>query len=296
MQTQLECIPCFIRQSLEALKQITDDEELIKRALRRVLKESSEFDFSLTPPEMGQIIHNIIRQESGHSDPYEKIKKRSIDCALELYDDISSEVNSSQDSFHSAIKYSIAGNIMDFALLSEWDDNRIEDSFKKAVTHTLDIEIIEELKNDLRAAKTVLVLGDNVGETVFDKILIENMPTKAHIYYAVKNSPIINDATMKDAIESGLDEVSFIISNGYNAPGTILKKCSDKFMKIYKSSDVVIAKGQANFETLNLEDKKIYFLTQIKCKVIADKYGYEVGDWLVVTTDELNKKATGDNT
>lgn len=287
MLTQLECIPCFIRQSLDALKQITDDENIIKNALRRVLKETSEFDYNLSPPEMGQIIHDIIRRESSNDDPYSDIKKRSNECALEFYSDIKNKVLLSEDPYMSAIRYSLAGNILDFALASAWDMEKIDDSFSKAMTHTIDIDVAEELRSEIKTANNILILGDNVGETVFDKILIEQLDTKAEVYYAVKESPIINDATEKDAIEAGLDSVSRIISNGYNAPGTILDKCSTKFKKEFNKADVIIAKGQANFETLNHENNKIYFLTQIKCETIAERYGYCIGDWIVTNTNKL---------
>lgn len=287
MVTQLECIPCFIRQSLEALKQITDDQDIMQKAMRRVLRETAEFDYNLSPPEMGQIIHDIIRQESSNDDPYLDIKKRSNECALRLYSDIKSKVESSKDPYMSAIRFSLAGNILDFAIASSWDIKKIEDSFSKAMTHPIDIDTAEELRSEIKKANNILILGDNVGETVFDKVLIEHLDTKAEVYYAVKESPIINDATKKDAIEAGLDSVSHIISNGYNAPGTILNKCSDEFMEEYNKADVIIAKGQANFETLNQENNKIYFLTQIKCESIAESYGYCVGDWIVTNTNKL---------
>lgn len=287
MQAQLECIPCFIRQSLDALKQITDDENIIKNALRRVLKETSEFDFDLSPPQMGQIIHSIIRQESLNDDPYLDIKKCSNECALEIYSDVKRTVESSEDSYMSALRFSIAGNILDFALLSTWDIKKIKASFLKAMTHSIDISVANELRDEIKKAENILILGDNVGETVFDKLFIEYFDTKADVYYAVKESPIINDATKEDAIEAGLNEVSQIISNGYNAPGTILDKCSGDFIREYNNADVIIAKGQANFETLNQENNKIYFLTQIKCEVIAERYGYSVGDWLVTNTNKL---------
>lgn len=289
MQTQLDCIPCFIRQSLDALKQTTDDENIIKNALRRVLKEASEFDYNLSPPEMGQIIHDIIRQESSNNDPYSDIKKRSNECALGLYFDIKSKVMLSEDSYMSAIRFSLAGNILDFALISAWDMGKIDDSFSKAMTHPIDIDVSEELRGEIKTANNILILGDNAGETVFDKIFIENLQTSAEIYYAVKESPIINDATVQDAKDVGLDTVSTLISNGTNAPGTLLKQCSDEFLKAFNTADVIIAKGQANFETLNQEKNKIYFLTQIKCAVIAERYSYKVGDWIVTTTKELRK-------
>ena len=287
MITQLECIPCFLRQSLEALRQITDDEKTIKKAMRRVLKEASEFDLNLSPPEMGQIIHKIIREESGHCDPYYEIKKKSDECAMSMYSDVTDKIKASKDPFASAVRFAIAGNILDFALLTSWDEKRISASFEKALHHPLRQENVTELNKEVKEAKTILILGDNAGETVFDKILIESFDTQAGIYYAVKGSPVINDATEEDAKAAGLDKAAKIISNGSDAPGTVLHKCSEEFLKLFYSADLVIAKGQANFETLNDCERKVYFLTQMKCAVIAERYGYEVGQWLITSSDEL---------
>ena len=146
----------------------------------------------------------------------------------------------------------------------------------------------------MKKANSILILGDNAGETVFDKLFIENVKTNGKIYYAAKASPIINDATINDALNVGLDNVSEIISNGTNAPGTLLGSCSQEFIDIYNKADVVIAKGQANFETLNNEKRKIYFLTQIKCSAIAEKYNFCVGDWIVTTTQHLQKLQRSD--
>ncbi len=290
MQTQLECIPCFIRQAFDAVKQISDDENLVQRSLKKVLIEASEFDLNLSPPEMGQRIHGIIKEETGCNDPYYKIKKMSNECALNLSDEIKKKIKLSENPFLAAVKFSIAGNILDFAIISTWDNNRIQKSFDMALSKQLNEDHVFQLKKEIAEAKTILILGDNAGETVMDGILIENLKTNAKIYYAVKDAPIINDATIEDAVYVGLDKQAQIISNGAGAPGTLLDQCSKEFLDLYNKSDVVIAKGQANFETLNDEKRKIYFLTQMKCKVIADRYGYEVGDWIATPTNAINKE------
>ncbi len=289
MKSQLECIPCFVRQALDALKQVTDDEILIHRVLKSVLKEASEFDLNLSPPEMGQIIHRIIRSETDCKDPYSEIKKMSDECALGLSGDIKLKIGSSHKPFLNAVKFAIAGNILDFALISSWDEDRIQQSFDTAMNKQLDEYYITQLEKDILDAETILILGDNAGETVFDKILIENFNTKADVYYVVKESPIINDAVYEDAVSAGINDLAQIISNGTDAPGTLLSQCSKNFLDLYDKADVVIAKGQANFETLNDEKRKIYFLTQMKCRVIAKRYGYEVGDWIAAPSNALTK-------
>ena len=150
--------------------------------------------------------------------------------------------------------------------------------------------MVKQLKQDLDNAKNVLILADNAGETVFDSLLIEQLPEHLEVTYAVKGSPVINDAVEADAIDAGIDELAEVIDNGTDAPGTLLHQCSSSFIEYFNSADVVIAKGQANFETLNTANREIYFLTQIKCPVIAKAYDYQVGDWIVSTTSALAKR------
>lgn len=289
MRSSLDCIPCFIRQSLEASRQICHDEVRTGHALRRILRKVSEFDLNLPPPEMGQEIHRILRQEVGCDDPYLQIKKDSTQIALSLAPQARVQIEQSDNPFEAALRFAIAGNILDFALASAWDDDKIQASFEKALRHPVDTDMVARLRQALSGAQKVLILADNAGETVFDRLLIEQLPEHLNVTYAVKGSPVINDAVAADAIEAGIDTVATIIDNGTDAPGTLLHHCSSSFVEQYQSADIVIAKGQANFETLNTADREVYFLTQIKCPVIARAYDYQVGDWIVTTTSELAK-------
>lgn len=291
MRSTLDCIPCFLRQSLEAGRRISQDEELIGQALRKILNQISDFDLSLSPPEMGQKIHRILRREIGNNDPYLQIKKDSTQIALSIAPQVRKQIKQSDKAFETAVRFAIAGNILDFALLSVWDDEKIKASFAKAEHHPIDTAMVEKLQQALQRAKSVLILADNAGETVFDRLLIEQLPEHLEITYAVKGSPVINDAVEADAIEAGIDELTNVIDNGTDAPGTLLHQCSFSFIEHFSSADVIIAKGQANFETLNTAEREIYFLTQIKCPVIAKAYNYQVGDWIVSTTSALAERA-----
>lgn len=287
MRSSLDCIPCFLRQALEAGRQISHDEDLIGQALRRILTKVSDFDLNLSPPQMGQEIHRILRQEVGCDDPYRQIKQDSTEIALSLIPKARRQIAQSDNAFESAVRLAIAGNILDFALLSVWDDDKIKQSFAKAQKQPVDTQVIEQLRQNLNHANNVLILADNAGETVLDRLLIEHLPQHLEVTYAVKGSPVINDAVKADAIEAGVNKFAQVIDNGTDAPGTLLGQCSASFIQQFNAADIVIAKGQANFETLNTADREIYFLTQIKCPVIAKAYDYQVGDWIVSTTSAL---------
>jgi len=280
MQTYLECIPCFVRQAHDALCQVTTDEELMHRALRRVLVEAAGFKMDLSPPEMAQTIHRIIREESGNPDPYAAIKARSNAAALRLLEEAQPLVEGAIDPFKMAVRFSIAGNIMDFALTSKMDDLDLASLVKKTLHKTLDDAAVDALRQAVQKAETILVLGDNAGEIVFDRLLVGQMGN-AKVAYAVKGVPVINDATREDARVSGMDRLAEIVDTGNDAPGTLLGQCSDPFMEWFNSADLVIAKGQANYETLSRTPRPLFFLTQVKCPVIGRDLGEPVGSWIV---------------
>lgn len=286
MRTSLDCMPCFVRQALDALHQVCDAPHEIDRILRVVLTEIAAFDRDLSPPDMGRVIHAIVRQELGHEDPYRAIKQRSTAEALRVMPEVRDRIERSDRPFHTAVRYAIAGNIMDYALTSCWEEDHLSGTLAKAETQPMDERMLDQLKQTIDQAGTILWLADNAGETVFDRLLIERLPGK-RILYAVKQSPVINDAVRRDALEAGLGRFVDLMDNGTDAPGTVLSLCSPTFCEVFETADVVIAKGQANFETLNEVERDVYFLTQIKCAVIAGQYGYGVGDWIITTPSAL---------
>ena len=135
-------------------------------------------------------------------------------------------------------------------------------------------------KRALKKAKRILYIGDNAGEAVFDRVLIEELKNK-EIIFAVKAKPIINDVLFEDAVVCGIDKCALIISSGCDAPGTLLKFCSREFLKVYRDIDLVISKGQGNFEALAEEKRPIFFLFRAKCPVVAKHLGCKLGDIIV---------------
>jgi len=290
MITVLDCIPCFVRQALEALREVCSDEAEIEPVLRVVLTEIAGFDRTHSPPELGRTIHGLIRRALNHGDPYLKIKQRSTQQALRMMPAVRHRIKRSESPFPTAVRFALAGNILDFALASLWREDQLAETLARAEFHPLDEALVTRLQRAVERAQTILWLADNAGETVFDRLMIEHMPDKT-ILYAVKAGPIINDATLEDAREAGLEELTDIIDNGTDAPGTVLSLCSPEFREVFERADLVIAKGQANFETLNEVNREVFFLTQIKCAVIARHYRFAVGDWIVTTTSSLRRRA-----
>ncbi|MBN1803717.1 MAG: DUF89 family protein [Sedimentisphaerales bacterium] len=276
MRTYFDCIPCMIRQTLDAIRLITEDESIHEQVLREVLQVTSAADLQRTPPEMGQKIHRLIRQRTKIDDPYREIKKRFNNFALSLYPKLQRIIAESEDPLEMAVRLAIAGNIIDLGVKSSLQPLDVDKTIDEVLTAELDMSAFEDFKKETAAAESILYLADNAGEIVFDKILIEQLgPEK--INFAVKGKPVINDATIEDAQETGLTDLVRVISNGYDAPGTILRFCSEEFRGYFEEADLIIAKGQGNYESLSEVDKNIFFLLKAKCSVIANHLNCEVG-------------------
>ena len=285
MRTYFDCIPCFLRQSLDSVRLITDDERIHEELMRQVLALACKMDLRQSPPAMAQQIHKLIRKLTGVQDPYRRIKDRFNRLALQMYPELKNRVATSADPLETAVRLAIAGNIIDFGVNSDLEESHIEIIIAESLTAPLDMGVLEDFKQAAAQAENILYLGDNAGEIVFDRLLIELLGCK-RITLVVKAGPIINDATIEDAVDTGLSDVVKVIDNGSDAPGTILRSCSESFRRRFNEADLIVAKGQGNYETLNNVDKEVFFILRAKCPVIARHLGCEIGS-LVLTKNEV---------
>jgi len=277
MRAYLDCFPCFLSQTLKTSRLITSDEEKIRHILNKVSLLFPKIPKYATPPEIGREVYRVIGEETGVIDPYREIKKKCIEQALSLYSEMKEIISSSKDKLLTAIRLSIAGNVIDFGANPDFE---LREDINKILTQELKICHYREFCEILRKAKKILYLADNAGETVFDRLLIEELGKS--VIYVVREKPVINDATMEDAHLSGIHEVAEVISSGCDAPGTILKFCSEEFLEVYKSSDLIISKGQGNYEGLSDEPYPIFFLLKAKCSIIAHDIGVKEGDIILL--------------
>jgi hypothetical protein len=273
MKTYNDCLPCFIRQALAAGRMATDDEDKIRLLIEEVGCMIKELPKDSTPPFAGDLIYKKLREVTGVYDTYEEIKTKSINDVLELYPDLERMIDESDNRLLTAIRLAIAGNVIDCGVEKKF--NIVED-VKTIVKQDFGIFHFEEFVEELDKAKSILYIGDNAGESVFDKLLIKELGKP--VTYVVREIPVINDLTIKEAIESGLDEVSTIISSGCTAPGTILELCNPDFVELFEKADMVISKGQGNYEGLSSSERKVFFLLKAKCKVIANNLNVEEND------------------
>jgi len=232
-----------------------------------------------TPPEIAAVVHRIVRDHCGTDDPYREEKHKATRQALGLYPELMRLVASKppEEALETAVRISIAGNIIDLGVSSMYDD--LEQTLERVLHQPFAINHLPAFLDLLGRAKSILFFGDNAGETVFDRVLIETL--RVPVIYVVKGLPVLNDATLEDALMAGLDQCATIVPNGSDIPGTVLERCTPEIRSLFDQATLVIAKGQGNYETLSESGNKVFNLLQVKCPVIAGDIGAAVGDIVV---------------
>lgn len=273
MKTFFDCYPCFLRQALRAARLSGANEPQQYSILQQTLLLLQHLPPNANPPEIGNQIHQIVREVVGVEDPYLEVKKISTQQAMALYPKLKALVQQSEDPLGLAIRLSIAGNIIDFGVSDQIAD--LWETVERVIQQPYAIDDQAAFKAYLKNADHILYLADNAGETVFDRVLIEELPVP--VIYAVKGGPILNDAILPDALAAGVDTCASLVSNGAQAAGTILSACSAAFREQFENAPMIIAKGQANFETLSDAGGKIFCLLQVKCPIIGMDLDVPVG-------------------
>ncbi|GHT42333.1 hypothetical protein FACS189443_5240 [Planctomycetales bacterium] len=288
MPVSLDCVLCLTRQSLEAARFATPDENRHTAVLKSAFDIVRDIGFTTIPPIVAQQIQRVIRLETGNNDPYREQKYQSNVLMMSVRDKLSSQIAESGKILDTAVHLAIAGNAIDYAVKGDWDSQSILEVFQKA-TQTPINGSVAELGNVFAKAKNVLYLLDNCGEIVCDQLLIETLQTlykDMKITAVVRGLPVLNDAVLEDAKLVGLDRIVPVIDNGNDAVGTILEQCGEKFHNALRQCDLIIAKGLANYETLVEYNKKtlpmpIAYLFKAKCQFIAKYAGVQLNDLVI---------------
>ena len=279
MKTSLECIPCFIKQSLEAARMATDDKRIHIEVLKAVMNHLISISFSNSPPELSKDVHRIIRNITKSEDPYKKVKDKSNKSAKNQYSHLKKMLKEADDPLLMAIKIAIVGNVIDFGTSNRYN---VEDMLNNVVKKDFDNVSYHLFKNSLCNAKNILYLADNTGEVFFDKLLINELLKQAkEVTYVVRANPIINDATIQDAKFAGIDKIVTVIEadagQKQSAPGIVLNYTSKNFKDLFESSDMVISKGQGNYEGLSNVNRDVFFMLVVKCPLVSQDISEEVG-------------------
>ena len=279
MNIQSDCVGCIVGQINKALALLEVDESVANEIKAEVKKQSLSFSYSHTPPFIAKDVYAYLGDRLGLDDPLETIKQQSIQKATELLPFIYKKLELSNDKLFTAIKASVAGNVIDFGAKEQFCvTNEVQNIFDTDFA----VNDYEKLKQSIKTADKILVLADNSGENVFDKVLLKTIkelyPSK-ELFYATRGKPIINDITTKEAYQIGIDEVSTILDSGVDTPGLDLSRAGDEFKAFFYKVPLIIAKGMGNYECLEqLKDNRIFFLFKVKCNVVASSIQKNVGD------------------
>jgi uncharacterized protein with ATP-grasp and redox domains len=281
MNTSLDCLVCFLRQALDAARMISSDAMVQEQIMREVMAWTARMDLGAPPPVVGQRIHRRLRELTGVKDPYQAVKDQGNRMALALLPDLEASVAKARDPLDMALRLALAGNVIDMGVNSSVSPADLAAAVRQAMTASIQGSL-EEFRKAADEARTILYLADNAGEIVFDRLLIAQLGPE-RVTVAVRGGPVINDATLADAEAAGLRQMVRVIDNGSDAPGTLLHDCSEAFRRQFESADLIVAKGQGNFETLSQEACTLFFLFKVKCPVIASHVGFPVGTHVLTT-------------
>lgn len=285
MKAESECYLCLLSQVLRTAGVLGLKESKTRQMARKACAFLATTDFNRTPPEISEDLYSLVAGLSGNPDPYRALKRNHISRALKLYPQLKNLAESSPDPLRAALEISLAGNVIDFGANSgeDWLSDGKFLNFGE-----LGIDDYQPLLEDLKRARKIIFIGDNAGETVFDRLFIEISGRK--MTYAVRETPIINDATLEEAEASGLGAVAELVSSGCRAPGTVYEQCSPGFKELMGQADLIISKGQGNFECLEQLRGPFYFLLKAKCRVVSAYLGVSQGSLIIMRSRNFSPK------
>lgn len=274
MRLNPECIPCLLGNQLERYPKDIDNSKKIAymQAILRVIVDASD---SMSAPMIMREITKIQRQMFGNEMDYSEIKRHFNQLMLEKEMDVQKEINASEDELKLAIQFAIIGNFIDFGAMKSVDEQKLEEFLHSARDISVNEEEYISLRKDILDAKKITYLTDNCGEIVMDKLLIhviQKMNPDANLTVLVRGEQVLNDATLEDAVQVGLTEMADVRGNGSDIAGTCIEELSEEARKIIYDSDVILAKGQGNFETMQMCGLNVYYIFMCKCEMFARKF------------------------
>ncbi|MDD4107141.1 MAG: ARMT1-like domain-containing protein [Prolixibacteraceae bacterium] len=266
-----ECKKCLFRQADRMIIKHDIPQNIADEIIHKLkIFINAERGNGLFAPEASRYLHKMIAKAANSDDLYKKEKEEFNNMMLNLEEKIEKTIRQSDNPFQAALRYALAGNIIDFGPPDPFD---VLNELASAASKKPAIDHSAILYEELQKASTVLYLGDNSGEIVLDKLFIKTIG-HPDLWFATRGGNIINDVTEDDADIVGMPKFAKVISNGYDAPSTVLNRCSEEFKTIFNRADIIISKGQGNLEGLiNNREKKIFFLLMVKCDVIAEIIG-----------------------
>lgn len=276
IKSELECLICMFRQGLNTAKIATDEKEKQRKVLNLIAREIERVNLNLPPAVISKRVYEIVSDVTGIEDPFKYIKEKSNREALSMLPQLKEKVSSSKDSLYSALLVAVAGNIIDLGIGHSYN---LSEDVERIINSRFALDDYKKFKVEIKNKKNLLYLGDNAGEIVFDRVLVEELLKRGvNVKFCVKSKPIINDATMEDAKIAGLTELVPVIETGNNSIGIDFESIREELKEEFLKVDLILAKGHGNFETCYGLPYNIYFLLKAKCDVVSRALGVRTGD------------------
>lgn len=279
MKIDEACVTCIINQSVKVADAIKADSTLKQRLTTTVEDMSNSFSFLNNPPEVAADVYERMALIANKTDLYDEVKMLSTQKALSFVPLLRVQLENAQNKLLTATKIAVAGNVIDLAAAVEFD---LEEELHKIFDTEFLHNDFTQMQQALESAKRVVVLGDNVGEHIFDYMFIEVLKEiypNADYSYFVRGNPIINDVTIKEAKEAGFESLCKVVDSGVNTPGFTYNRANAYAQQLFDEADLVISKGMGNYECLSPSHREnICFLLKVKCSVVANSLNAQVGD------------------
>lgn len=272
------CVECIINQSRKVADATNASNEKANELTSTIEAMSKYFSYEQTPPEVASNVYEKMAEILNKSDIYDEIKELSTKKALSFIPLLKEKIHSSENKLLTATKIAVAGNVIDLAAQVSFD---LDEELEKVFDTKFAYNDFATFKSELEKAKNVLILADNTGEHIFDYLFLEvlkDLYPNIKFSYMVRGNPIINDVTIKEAKEAGFDKLCNLVDSGVNTPGFAYNRATKESQKLFDEADLVISKGMGNYECLSPSHRdNICFLLKIKCEVVADSLGKELG-------------------
>lgn len=278
MTIQNECISCIAAQSRRVCEAIHADATLSNTIIHYVETALKDADFTLSPPVIAAPLYEEMAKLANTDDLYDTQKQHASQQAKSYLPSLEETIRNSTDPFIAILKTAVVGNVIDLASEVSFDlHDAIQSVFHTPFAHNDS----ESLRNALKNAKTLLYIGDNAGEHIFDALAIRELQKlypHLSFTYMVRGNPIINDVTLKEAYEAGIEKICNVVDSGVPTPGFVYDFASHEAQKLFDTSDLIIAKGMGNYECMTPQQRNnICFLLKVKCSVVAASLDQEIG-------------------
>ncbi|WP_292658088.1 DUF89 domain-containing protein [Nitratifractor sp.] len=285
-----DCLACLYNQMLRLSKAMHCDDACATKIMEESAARIARLRMDQTPPEAAAILYPEAAAVKGAADPYAELKALSTQRAASLIPGARQAVTAAKEPLDAALRAAVAGNVIDYATQVAFG---LEEEIRTIFEVPFSIDHKERFLGKLRWARNLLVIGDNVGEHLFDKLMMETFRQylpELEIRYMVRGRPIINDVTFKEAKEAGIGDVARIVDSGVDTPGFLLERASDEGRRAYEEADLILAKGMGNYECMeSWADERVMFLLKIKCDVVARKLGKKIGDLIAMMPAEAGR-------